>query len=470
VSESSAPPEPRRAPLWIGAATLLGAGFSFATVLLPARGLTFLWDDWIYLKQITGGPRPGCWLWSLNEHVMPLFLAAIDFEHALFGGNFTLYLVVDWLLHVANVFLLAKLLGARAGDERAGALGAAAFGVAVTYRQVLGWATGLCTLLSFLFTVVGFLALERARTKGKGFGLALAATALAPFAWGAGVALGPALALEEWALGERKTRRARVLLLGLAWAVPLAGYAALSSGAGGHLPRTLANVRNVAVFFLEAVGLGFVMQVPEIPVAPTPLAGVWFALGYASLIATAAYALPRVPRARLLLAHAYLALLLAPIALTRWFLVDGRWLPARSSPYQYFPAFAWATGVAIAAAAGIRRAPRTTLALGSILVGALAWGHARDAAADERSFSPSARREARSAECVAEIVSAARGARVPLYDFRLPVSLSIAETRASDVVRIVAPEVEARWTKERSPASVAPYEGLPVVREVLDAR
>src|SRR5579862_8272577 len=99
-------------------AVILAAVFSFAVLILPARGLTFLWDDWPLLLRTA---HPSTWFEPINEHWKPLYAAAFALEHAFFGANHTLYLVATWVVHVLNLVLLGTLLEKKTGDARAAA-------------------------------------------------------------------------------------------------------------------------------------------------------------------------------------------------------------------------------------------------------------------------------------------------------------------------------------------------------------
>src|SRR5579871_5065769 len=177
------------------AAVLASAAFALGVALLPARGLTFLWDDWTLLARIQG-PWPGSWLAPVNEHVKPLYVGLFHLEHAVFGVEHTFFLATTFAIHVANVALLGLVLERRTKDPRAAALAAAAFGVALTYREVLWWASLGGLALSFTIVLAGFLAFERAREGKSALPVALAVLG-APLAFGSGLALGPALALRS---------------------------------------------------------------------------------------------------------------------------------------------------------------------------------------------------------------------------------------------------------------------------------
>jgi hypothetical protein len=458
------PEATKRAPLWTAGAVLVSALYALVTLLLPARGLTFLWDDWQLLARLAHDAHP--WLAPVNEHWKPLYVALFQLEHAAFGGNHTFFLATTFVLHVANVWLLAILLGQRTGDERAAALAAAAFGLTTTYREVLWWA-GLGGLaLAFAIVVLGFLAFERARERESTPWLlvALATVFLAPLAFGSGLALGPALALEGWFLAPSSRRRRLALLPLVPWILYLACYAWVAPPATGE--SVVRSLPRSAVFAVDALGLGVVgrnllVPLPEEPASLERL-GAALALAYVAVVAAAAFAFPE-ERRRLLLAQAFLALLIAPVALTR---AHEPPIAAAWSRYQYFPAIAWTTTLALLLTPAFRRESRLALAALPLLT-VLAFGHARAASEDRRPFAPPPRRD--HPEFLRRLASAVAGARGPVYDARLPALLVQPDmnVRASDVLEALAPDLHPAWTRKLTEASWEPYESDPVVARLL---
>src|SRR5207237_1394751 len=69
--------EGRRAPFWTLMAVLVSGASSFVFLVLPARGLTFLHDDWVLLDRFLTEPWPRRWLLPHNDHFMPLSLTAM---------------------------------------------------------------------------------------------------------------------------------------------------------------------------------------------------------------------------------------------------------------------------------------------------------------------------------------------------------------------------------------------------------
>src|SRR5438105_3032032 len=111
-------------------AVALAAIFALFVLVLPARGLTFLWDDWWFL-QPPGFEKAN----ETNEHWVPLFMAFFRLEHLAFGANHTFFLVTTWCIHVVNLLLLGTLLQKKTGDERAAAVAVLAFGVLLAWRE-----------------------------------------------------------------------------------------------------------------------------------------------------------------------------------------------------------------------------------------------------------------------------------------------------------------------------------------------
>jgi hypothetical protein len=455
----------------IASAVLVSGLYAFFVLLLPARGMTFYWDDWIILGRLVRLGAPRAWIVPENQQWEPIALAFLHLEHALFGADHTLYLVVQWLGHTGNVLLLALLLRARCGDGRAAAVAALAFGVTTVHREVLWFVVDTTIILCFATTVAGFLALERAREdrSPRALALAMAAVVAAPACWGGGLALGPALVLEAWFLSPRETRSRLAVLLGIAWLAVVALYLAAAAGrAGGALPRSPEALRGALLFAVEVVGLGFVERVPLLDLLHGPLGGLVFTLAYATVVAAVAYALPDRARARLVLAHVYLAILIAPMALTRWRRAELQEPPALASRYQYLPSIVWTTLLALVLA---RRSTRPVL--GAALAVAALHGvrPARRAWSDGSAFSPWARREHWQAlEWVRALERVARRARGPIFDAGAPLALATPETRAREILAVVAPDLRVEWTRDATPESLEPYRSEPIFARELPPR
>ncbi|MBI3724121.1 hypothetical protein HY251_09245 [bacterium] len=451
----------------IASPVVASAAYSFLVLLLPARGLTFFWDDWLHLARLAREPAPGRWLAPFQEHWEPLFFLLFDLEHGAFGANHTFFLATTWLIHVVNVFLLSRLLAARTGDERLAAIGAAAFGLTTTYREVLWWAELGAMALTFAIVVLGFLAFERARRGERRFlVLALVAVFTAPLGFSSGLALGPALAAEGWLLAPRERRTALALAPLGAWLLHLAVYALAAQGApetvAHRLPQDASALGSALLLGSNAIGLGVVRRnfVPHVEDGVGSGAGL--ALAWFAAVVAVAPRLSPGGRRRLVLAQVFLLLLVAPIAATRHAMppIAGAW-----SRYQYLPAIAWTSTLALALAPALRRAPRLVLSLAAGGLVALALAHAVAARDDERPFTPTARRP--HLALLHRLEAAVRGAPGPVYD--APVSIRVGAfgernapvSRASDLLAVIAPETSASWTRERTPASLAPLEADP---------
>jgi hypothetical protein len=406
----------------------------------------------------------------VNEHWKPLYVALFHTEYAAFGLDHTLYLAVTLVIHAANVFLLARLLARRSGDVRAGAVGALAFGVTTTSREVLWWA-GLGGLaLSFGFVLAGFLLFERARERGGLATLGVGACVFAaPLAFGSGVALGPAVALEAWWLAprEKRTRLAAIALGSVSAYLIL--YALVA------LPVTSAPIGRIAArehwydvvrFATDSVGLGLVARNALIPVPGGLEAslGLGLALIYAVAIAVVGWIGDSGARVRLLLAQGYLALVIAPLALARAGLPA---IGAAFSRYQYFPALAWTTALALGLAPAFRKRPRCALAASLLGLGLVAAFHAQAARRDERTFTPRAR--ARHAELVARLVSAVAAARGPVFDAPLTIGLAFPPTTSRTLVELFAPTAKVEWTQESTDTTLGAFRSDPELREIVPA-
>jgi len=457
----------RRAPLWIAAATAISAVYALVVLVLPAWGLTFLGDDFQILARCAES-RPRGWFVPFNQHWMPLGIGFLDLQHLVFGNHYQLHVATTWTLHTASVFFLGLLLGARSRDDRAGALAALAFGVVTAWRDHFWWAGGQFAFHCFFWLVLALLALERDSEFGGWRRFAAVALTLATLAWSAGLTCGPVVALEAWVLARPDRRRTAATLLAV-WG----GYVVLYLVfAAGNLPSTLPRSREQlgesALFLAQAIGLGFLRQVPALDdVAPTPLAAASLALLYVSLVAVLAWAVDGRARARLLLAHVLLAAYLVPVALTRWSHVRSRHPSAMGSQYQYIGSLAWTTALALALAPLLRRRPRVTALVALVLVAFLAERNARAARFDESFFGPTARRVLHEPEIVAALVSAASTARAPIFDAPLPYYLGFGFTSAREAVLVASPETKVAWTKVKDESSVAPYLADPVLRAVF---
>lgn len=444
---------------WIAGAVLIAAVYSFVFLVLAARGLTFFCDDWIVLERLVRLGRPWGWLAPYNQHWTPITFAIMDAQYALFGANHTLYLLVQWGFHCANVLLLALVLDARCGDARVAAIVAGLFGVTPTWREVAWALIDLQSVLCFLLTLLGFLASERARAKksARWFAVACVSVVAAPLCWGGGLALGPALALEAWLLSPREERTRRAAPFVGAWLAFLAIYlSALGGGVHGAVARTPGQLKGAMLFFAEVVGLGFVQQVPLLDLGWGPLAGLGLFLAYAVVVAVVAYFLPPRDTTRVVLAHAYLALLLAPMALTRWYHNDREHPLAMASRYQYLPSLTWTTLVALVLA---RRPSRAVLGAAIVVAALLGAGHARALRHEGRMFSPYSRRDYRDGLAwVQALERSARRARGPLFDAPAPLRIALPLSPSSAILAVVAPDVAVVWTSTRTPATTAPYE------------
>lgn len=469
-----APPPPARRG-WTWAATGACALVTFFTILWPARGLTFLFDDYDHVARVAGAPGTEGWLSAYNVHWMPLFLALLRVERVLFGGNHTWYLAVLWAIHVANVFVLGRLIAARTGDERAGALGALAFGLATYYRSMLWWVTGTCVASAFLVSALGFLAVESPRSSPRRVLVGgVLATFLAPLFWGSGAALGPALALEAWRRPDG--RRAAVAITG-AWGAIVALSAPRSGGSVAEVsPQRWDQLRLVTRFFVELSGIGYArnmlvppfVDTPQAPAFPETLTNaIGLSVLYVGLVGLLLRALEPPLRDRLLRAQVYLLVLLGLVTLVRWTPVGVSYSIAAKPYYQYLPGLVWGTTVGAGAALAARRWPRRAWPLALALV--LAWGalHARVALLDRTAMGPTMRRRFHEPEIVAHARAAVDGQPAPVYDAEVPLFLA-TEKRLSDVLLVAAPGTRVTWTREATEDSVAPLRRDPLLAEAFD--
>ncbi len=431
-------------------------------LVLPARGLTFLHDDWALLSRFVHVPWPLRWLQAHNEHWVPLRCALFELELAAFGRNHTFFLLVTWAVHVANVFLLARVLAHTTRDARAGALAALAFGISTAHRDVLWWVdcTGIACVLAA--SLLALLALERLRaTEAVGWVVALGALAFAaPCLHGFGIALAPALAVGGALIVPRRRRLAATLVPLAALAAYLLLRHATVGPLGGGLPRSAEDAARAAGFLVASVGFGALREPLLVPAPVEFGSGATLAFVYVVLAAAAVLASDSDQRRRLAVGHAFWIALLVSSGLVRWSFPFGVTVFSR---YQYLPALAWTLTLALLVAAGLRRRPSASLAASAVALALLALGHSRTARDDVRLSAPAQRRE--HLPFVVRLVARTSAARGPVYDPPLPFGFAaFMPLRVHDVVDSIAPLSSVAWTVERSPATVEPYAGDPLLR------
>jgi hypothetical protein len=439
------------------------AVYSFFFIFWPARDLTFLWDDWFHLARCATLGRPGVWFQPTTQHWNPLGLAFFDLEYILFGNTYTAYLLVNWLIHVLNVYLVARVLRSRTGDECAAALAALAFGLTTMCRPLIWWATAGPMLGCFTLVALAFLSLQEYAARGGGWlTLATAAAFASVFTWGGGLASGSALVLTAWVVTPRE-RRARATggMLAVVAIYSLL-YAAFVAGTlGEKLPREASQLRAVAFFPIQAVGLGLVKQVLLLPAGTSPAWAKLLTELYLLAVCVLGYVMKRA-RLHLVLAHVFLVTFLAPIALTRWQFVEHARPNAGSFQYQYFLALTWTTVLAFAFAA---LPPRRLVLLATLVpLAYLGVGHARAAREDRTYFSPAVRRELEEPLLVERLAAMTHAARGPIYDAHVPRHLAWWPARVSELMAVVAPTASTTWTLECTDASFAPYEQDEILR------
>jgi hypothetical protein len=451
---------PARASPWPWLAVLVSAAQSLAFNVFPGRGLTFFSDDWLFLRDFQER-GPASWLVPHNGHWFVLCKAILCLEFCVLGGHHDAYLVFTWAIHVANVYLLARVLLERVGDARVAALAAAAFGLSGLARETI-WCAQLSGLaLCESMVLLGFLAATRARRRGGAWFIATGLAAfLAPLAWTAGLMLGPTLALEAWLLPRNESRRMGGALAALGGAaVFLVGFAISSRGVPGDLPRSQAALAHAAIFFVYECGLGLVKGVLCLPGADTPSVAIGYTCAYAVAVAFV-WLLAR-PRER-------------DLVITGQFLLGGAFMLVAAGRWQANPLWAEcpryhyvaATGGAMLLAAALGRASEGRFARRAVvwagtatlllLMGLL---QAREAARDIRPYAPAARRA--ETELAVRLVRAVEAADAPVWNGHAP--WDFAGLTLKEVVDIASPGNGVRWTDRPSGKSFAPLAIDPVV-------
>lgn len=458
-----------RATWWTYGAVLVAALWALALVLIPAQNLTFTGDDWMNWELLRGRPLPQRWLEPLLEHWEPFYLIWFDLQRTVFGFNHTAWLCLSFLVHVVNVYLLARYLHATTGDERAAAVTTVLFGVAITYREVLLVASQGGLTVCFGVAVLSLLAFERYRASGgRWLAVSVAAAFVAPLVWAAAIPIALILALSAFALLEKPRRLRVALLYAGVWLIYAVLYLAMSRSAVAatehSLPGNTDHLRASAIFLCEQLGLGVVRTTLLLPLPDTPLVGILLTLAGAIAVAVLVYVVPRKDGTRIVLASLALVAFFAPIALARWRLLPLRPPAAAWSHYLYVPSLAWTVIVAHGLTPALRARPRL-IAGACVLLILLALGHAREVSRDDRWFAPATRRDHKHlVEC---LVRAATEAQGPVYDAALPRSLAWPGTRARAVLHVIDPATDGiSWTGTPSVASLAPYEKESALRLV----
>ncbi len=444
---------------WLVRLGPVAVGILVALVLLvlPMRGATFLWDDWCFLGRALHDPWPRRWLEPEGDHWSPMLFALLELEFRVFGPRHVLFMLLTVAIHALNVFLLERLLAQRTGDAVAGALGATAFAVAVVYREVIWWAELAGLALALTTVLLAFLELQSAGTRGSVSRRTIAtvalATFLAPCLHGMGLALGPALALEALVVLPAAGRGRAVLAIATSWVLYLAILREVRLPAATRLPHDLAESKLAAAWFVSALGEGVAGGALLLP-GSSALGGAVGAALYAAAVGLIACCLEGRERRSVLLAQVLPILVLAMVSLKRWSpgaLISAAASGPTASRYEYLPVVGWTVAFSHAIATGLRARPRATGALAGLLLALLAWGHAGRVRND-----PRIRQRNQEGEFIGHLVRAATSAKGPVFD-----ALLSDNTRASQLVSVLAPDASVIWTEVATRASLAPYERDP---------
>ena len=161
-----------------------------------------------------------------------------------------------------------------------------------------------------------------------------------------------------------------------------------------------------------------------------------------------------------------LVLFVIPVALTRW--IPGPTHGPLQSRYLYFVSLPWTVTVALALGQVVRRSGRGALVGAAVVLVLLAAGHAVAARTDGFEYSPRARRgHLALVERLRQRIVPRQG---PVYDAPLPVNLAWnLDTRVSGVLSVLAPGNTVLYTNGRTPETIAPYLGDPLLEPLLAA-
>ena len=149
-----------RAPLLFLFALALASLWPVLQNLHAFRTLFYFEDEWdlIDLWDKTGFTS---WVGTVfAENFVPLFKAAWGGAIVAFGGSYFALVLLLWLTHAANVFLLSRIatrLGANWGGT---ALAGLIFGLAWINFETLGWTVQWSAVLSLFFLLLALDALD----------------------------------------------------------------------------------------------------------------------------------------------------------------------------------------------------------------------------------------------------------------------------------------------------------------------
>lgn len=212
---------------------IVGSLFHFRSSLF------FYWDEWEilwFLKQdlYTGIVR------THNEHFIPFFFSLYYVEKLLFGDNYSLYLLVSYLLHAANALMLCLMLSALGGDgdfsRRAAQLVAFCFLVSGLHPENLHWVVQQVDLLCEGLVILALFAAVRFMNKGRWKKLLQVGVAVfsAPLFFGNGLIAAPKiLALAVLSPVGMLNRRGEVELSMREWFFRVFKIAIVAGIAGG---------------------------------------------------------------------------------------------------------------------------------------------------------------------------------------------------------------------------------------------
>jgi hypothetical protein len=147
------------------------------------RELFYFEDEW---DLIDLWDRMGFGPWCTTvfaENFVPLFKLLWGGAIVLCGGNYFALVIVLWLTHAANVFLLVRISRRLGADAPAAALAGLIFGLTAINYETLTWTVQWSAVLSLSFLLLGLdltaARIERTETLTKRDGFVLGACALA---------------------------------------------------------------------------------------------------------------------------------------------------------------------------------------------------------------------------------------------------------------------------------------------------
>jgi hypothetical protein len=161
-------------------ALLLIALFSLTPLIIHFNHFSALFwfgDEIDLIRQIDSG---GFWPWTLGtfaENYVPLFKTLWGGALYLFNGSYFAMILLLWLTHFLNTFLLGRIMISAGAGLFSSCLAMITFGVSFTTVESLGWSVQWSAILAMTFFLLG-IKLCLTIAKGEKYSITQAATYL----------------------------------------------------------------------------------------------------------------------------------------------------------------------------------------------------------------------------------------------------------------------------------------------------